>query len=171
MKVPMVPLLIALCAVPLLAAPPARLGPGQPLPDLRLPTADGQMLSLASLKGKVVLIDFWASWCGPCRQSFPALSELYEELHASGLEVVAINLDEKREDANRFLAERPHAMPVVFDPGGTSAEALKVEAMPSSFLVGRDGRIRFVHVGYTEKTLQAYREEIAQLLAGTQHGS
>ncbi len=162
-------LLVALLAVMVvataLAAPRGIASPGDQAPDFRLPTAEGNRLSLASLRGKVVLVDFWASWCGPCKASFPALDSLYQDMKDRGFEVVAVDVDEKREDADAFLTERPHAMTVVFDPKGTAPTAFGVEGMPTSFLIGRDGRIRFVHVGYTQKTVDSYKSEIEQLLA------
>jgi thiol-disulfide isomerase/thioredoxin len=139
--------------------------PGQVAPDLRLQTEGGKSVSLAENKGKVVLVDFWASWCGPCKTSFPALDALYREYEARGFEVIAVNLDDRRRDAEDFLADRPHVMPVVFDPEGRSPRAFGLWGMPSSFLVGRDGRVRFVHVGYSAKVLDSYKSEIEQLLA------
>ena len=123
--------------------------------------------SVAAQKGKVVLVDFWASWCGPCKASFPALDTLYQELHDRGFEVIAINVDERAADAHAFLSDRPHSMAVVLDPKGTAPTAYGVTGMPTSFLIGRDGRVRFVHIGYTAKTIDSYRREIEQLLAET----
>ncbi len=154
-------------AVPALASGPV--GPGAVAPDLRLPNADGAMVSLADSKGKVVLVDFWASWCGPCKASFPALDALYQELRNRGLEVIAVNVDERRSDAAAFLADKPHSMVVLFDPKGTAPLAYGVTGMPTSFLIGRDGRVRFVHTGYTAKTVDTYRREIEQLLGETTH--
>ncbi len=141
------------------------LKPGASAPELNLQTEAGKTLALGDLRGKVVLVDFWASWCGPCQSAFPALDDMYRSLHERGLEVVAVNLDEKRADADRFLADHPHEMAVVFDPKGKSAEAFGVDGMPTSFVIGRDGRVRFVHVGYTAKTLESYQREIEPLLA------
>lgn len=141
------------------------LAPGQSAPSVELATADGTPVSLASLKGNVVLVDFWASWCGPCAQAFPIVEDLFQEYRTRGFEVLAINLDEKRRDADRFLADRPHAMTVAFDPQGKSAKAFGLEGMPTSFVIGRDGRVRFVHIGFTAKTADDYRREIEQLLA------
>ncbi len=144
------------------------LGPGQAAPDLRLPASDGTVVSLAASRGKVVLVDFWASWCGPCKASFPALDALYQDLRDRGFEVIAVNVDEHRSDAAAFLADMPHSMPVVFDPKGTAPRAFGVAGMPTSFLIDRSGRVRFVHTGYTAKTIDAYRKEIEQLLAESQ---
>ncbi len=146
-------------------ARPTAVGPGDVPPSMRLPTADGTEVSLADYKGKVVLVDFWASWCGSCQAAFPAVDALYQELHDRGFEVVAVNVDERRQDAASFLADKPHSMTILFDPKGTAPEAFGVSAMPTSFLIGRDGRVRFVHVGYTAKTIDAYKREVEQLLS------
>lgn len=163
----MLALVVLALATAALARASGPVRPGQPAPELRLPKADGTVVSLAGNRGKVVLVDFWASWCGPCKASFPALDALYQELRDRGFEVIAVNVDERRTDANAFLADKPHTMSVVFDPKGTAPSAYGVTGMPTSFLIGRDGRVRFVHIGYTSKTVEAYRREIEQLLAET----
>jgi cytochrome c biogenesis protein CcmG/thiol:disulfide interchange protein DsbE len=133
-------------------------------PEVRLRDSEGRTVSLSDFRGKVVLVDFWASWCAPCRQSFPALAELGRLYGSRGLEVVAVNVDEQRRDADAFLAGQPAGLKVVFDQQGSAPRAFDVQAMPSSFLIGRDGTIRFTHVGFNDKTLEAYRREIGQLL-------
>jgi DsbE subfamily thiol:disulfide oxidoreductase len=138
---------------------------GQQAPALRLPTADGTYLSLADQKGNVVLVDFWASWCAPCRHAFPAIDQLFVDFRSRGFRVIAVNLDEKRQDAVDFLVARPHGIDVVFDPRGDSARTYGLTGMPSSYLIGRDGMIRYAHVGYTDKVLDAYRLEIERLLS------
>ena len=143
----------------------ALLAPGQPAPQLTLPGPGGQPITLASLKGHPVLVDFWASWCPPCRTSVPSLDALYREFHGRGLEVLAINVDERRKDADGFLAGRQYLMPIVFDSSGDSPRAAGVYGMPTSFLVDRAGAIRFVHRGYSDKVLESYRREVLQLLA------
>lgn len=141
------------------AAPPRR------APDITLQSADGTAVRIADLKGKVVLVDFWASWCAPCKASFPALDALYREYHARGVEVLAVNLDERRRDADAFLAGRPHALTVLLDPKGVSAEAFGVQGMPSSFVLDRTGTIRYTHMGYSDNVADRYRQELTALLA------
>ena len=151
---------VALIAVAALRAAESPLAPAVHLPD-----ADGASISLADLRGKVVLVDFWASWCAPCKASFPLLDTLRRDLRGKGVEVVAINVDERRRDMDAFLADRKHDMPVLVDSKGVAAQAFGVQAMPTSFILDRAGRIRFTHTGYTAATVQRYREEIAMLLA------
>jgi len=138
---------------------------GRPAPAIALPSLDGSVKRLADLRGKVVLVDFWASWCGPCKASFPALDSLHRELRDRGFEVFAINVDERRRDADAFLAGRSPAMTILFDPKGSAPMAFNVRAMPSSAVIDRAGTIRYTHEGYSNKTLESYRREIATLLA------
>lgn len=134
-------------------------------PDVALQNADGTALRLSAYNGKVLLVDFWASWCVSCKKSFPALETIYGDYHARGLEVVAVNLDEKRRDADAFLDRYPHHLTVLFDPTALSAVKFGVKGMPTSFLIDKAGTIRFTHVGYSGDVAETYRREIAQLLA------
>jgi DsbE subfamily thiol:disulfide oxidoreductase len=134
-------------------------------PNVTLHAADGATVQLFAYKGKVVLVDFWASWCPPCKASFPALDSLYREYQSRGVEVLAVNLDEKRRDADAFLGEFPHHLTVFFDPKGASSSAFGVKGMPSSFLIDKAGAIRFTHMGYSGNVQESYRQEIDQLLA------
>jgi len=133
-------------------------------PDVTLQRADGGRIHLSDYKGKVLLVDFWASWCTSCKTAFPALDGLYREYQPRGFEALAVNLDEERRSADAFLAAHPHHLNVLFDPKGASPAAFGVRGMPTSFLIDRAGTIRFTHVGYAGNVDATYRKEIAQLL-------
>ncbi|MGE0861537.1 MAG: TlpA family protein disulfide reductase [Gammaproteobacteria bacterium] len=121
--------------------------------------------ALAELQGQVVYLDFWASWCGPCRQSFPFMNTLQTELGAKGLAVVAVNLDEEAADAAKFLAAHPAQFQVAGGDNTACASAFKVEAMPSSYLIDRAGRVRLVHHGFRAGDTATLRARIEALLA------
>jgi thiol-disulfide isomerase/thioredoxin len=131
-----------------------------PAPAFSLPTRNGTV-TLDSLRGRVVFVDFWASWCVPCRASFPWMSDL-KQRWGDTLAIVAINLDKSRDDAEAFLAEHPPADIVAFDPAGHTASAWKVKAMPTSFVVGRDGTVRLVHAGFNPAETGAIETAIAE---------
>lgn len=116
-------------------------------PDFSLPTSNGY-ITLKSLKGRVVYVDFWASWCDPCRESFPWMNQMQERYAKQGLSIVAINLDKDRKLADQFLNEVPVNFKVAFDPEGKVATAYNVLGMPSSYLIDRGGNIHYVHVGF-----------------------
>lgn len=121
-------------------------------------------LTLSQLKGSVTYLDFWASWCGPCRLSLPALDEIYQELAPKGLKVMAISVDVVEEDAWDFLARYPVTYPVAIDTEGNIPKAYAVNGMPSGYLIDREGRVRAVHVGFKRGDEDALRSEILQLL-------
>ena len=110
--------------------------------------ADQQVHTLADFKGKTLWIDFWASWCGPCRQSFPWLKNLQQQLSPQQFTVIAISVDENLDDAYQFLSMFSPNFPVLFDSKGQLAELFQVPVMPSSFLVAPDGRILLKHTGF-----------------------
>ena len=110
--------------------------------------AGAQTLHLARHRGKLVYLDFWASWCGPCQQSFPWLAQMHDKYYEQGLRIVAVNLDRNRAAAERFLARLPAPFEVVFDPEGVQAERFGVSGMPHSFLIARDGRLLSNHIGF-----------------------
>ena len=122
----------------------------------------GKQLSLSQYQGKPVIVNFWASWCGPCRQSFPWLSAMSERYGKDGLVVVAINLDKDRDAAQAFLRELSPPFTVAFDPAGKSAEAFDVKAMPSSFLVSRTGRLVASHAGFVLRDADAFEQQIKE---------
>lgn len=140
-------------------------GVGSPAPDFSLPSLDGAAkVNLAAYKGKVVYLDFWASWCGPCRVSFPILDQLHKELKASGFEVVGVNVDEKTQDATGFLKESPVGFTLAADPKASLPEIYGVEGMPTSYLIDRQGKVRLVHKGFKKADTDALKAEITKLL-------
>ncbi len=118
----------------------------------------------AAFKGKVVYVDFWASWCGPCRQSFPYMEQLRETYGPKGFVVVAINLDHDRRKADAFLQVMHSAIPIVFDPAGKLATKYRVDVMPTSVLIGRDGRVRYTHKGFFQAKIPEYNTHIQELM-------
>jgi len=121
---------------------------GKPLPDLGL-------AEVQKTKGQYIYIDYWASWCGPCRLSFPWMIALQAKLVSKGLKVVAVNVDAKRADADKFLTHTPAQFTIAYDPQGESAKKLAIKTMPTSMLVSPEGRVLFVHSGFrTEETGQ-----------------
>jgi cytochrome c biogenesis protein CcmG/thiol:disulfide interchange protein DsbE len=122
-------------------------------------------LDLTSLGGRVVYLDFWASWCGPCRQSFPWMEILKSTYGAQGLEIITVNLDRDRADADKFLKQLHPTFDVRFDPKGELAELYKIQGMPSSVLIDRHGVTRFTHVGFRPVDGPLYEAQVRQLLA------
>ncbi len=139
------PLLAGLLA--LLAPLALALDVGQPAPDVDLPDSTVAQ-KLSDLKGKVVYVDFWASWCGPCKQSFPWMNEMQRKYGSKGLQIVAINVDAKRADADKFLAQNSTAFALAFDSKGESPRRFGVKAMPTSALIGADGKVLYIHQGF-----------------------
>ncbi len=162
MSRPAVVLSLALLAVLLpVAALPARAGDGPEAIERAIEAAD---FDLARFRGKVVYLDFWASWCGPCARSFPWLAALHARRADEGLVVVAVNLDRDRAAADRFLQKHPVPFPIVYDPEGALAEAWDIDVMPSSFLVDRDGKTRHDHAGFRDADVPRIEAEIDALL-------
>ena len=119
---------------------------------------------LDAYAGKVVLVDFWASWCSPCLQSFPWMNELQQKHGGEGFVVVAVNLDQERALADAFLGKTPAKFRVEFDPSGAVARQFAVQAMPTSVLIDRSGKVRVRHAGFKEKNRAEREQQIVQLL-------
>jgi cytochrome c biogenesis protein CcmG/thiol:disulfide interchange protein DsbE len=146
------------------AWPALAIDAGQTAPDVELPAAMDAAPRLSALKGRLVYLDFWASWCGPCRQSFPWMNEMQAKYGARGLKVVAINLDAKRADADAFLAQVPARFGLAFDAAGQSARRFGVKGMPTSVLIGRNGEVLSVHQGFREDERQALEARLVAVL-------
>ena len=121
-------------------------------------------LDLAALKGHVVYLDFWASWCGPCKQSFPWMKDAHQKYGDRGLVVVAVNLDKDRALADGFLREFRPRFPVVYDKEGKLAQQFNIKAMPYSLIIDRDGKTQFVHSGFSNDQRQKLDSELLSLL-------
>jgi thiol-disulfide isomerase/thioredoxin len=126
-----------------------------------------QTIEFKAYTGKVILIDFWASWCGPCRQSFPWMNDMQAKYKEQGFEIIAINLDNEQKQAFDFLTEIPANFTLGFDPEGLSAEKMDVEAMPMSYLVDRQGRIRQRMLGFNTSKKAEHEAYIQTLLTET----
>jgi thiol-disulfide isomerase/thioredoxin len=148
-------------AAPLaLAAPPTALSP-----DLAFTGLDGQRHTVGELAGKVVLLDFWATWCEPCKRSLPTYRAWQAELGEKGFVVVAVSVDETTKPIARFVEATCPDVTVWWDEGHDAAEALSVAAMPTAFLLGRDGAVALRHEGFEKKDADVLRAEVERLLA------
>jgi thiol-disulfide isomerase/thioredoxin len=132
---------------------------------LLAPCHAAQPLDLAALRGRVVYLDFWASWCAPCRQSFPWMQAMKNTYEPQGLSVIAVSLDHDRADAERFLRKFHPDFEVRFDPQGLLAEQFKVAGMPTSVVIDRHGVMRFSHIGFQPADERAFANELQRLLA------
>lgn len=136
---------------------------GQQAPDFDLAGQQGNV-KLSDYKGKAVYLDFWASWCGPCKQSFPWMNEMQAKYAAQGFAVVGINVDAKQADATRFLQQTPAKFDVAFDAKGLSPRSYGVKGMPTSVLIGSDGKVLAVHAGFKEEERATLEDTIKAAL-------
>lgn len=144
--------------------PPAD-APGRPAPALAGPRLDGPAFDLAGERGKLVLVDFWASWCEPCRRELPALEQLHRQHAAAGLVVVGVSVDEQRGDAEQFLRDQVQlSFPIVHDADHSLAGAWSPPKMPTVYLVERDGTIARTFAGEKPGQLDELRAEVARRL-------
>jgi cytochrome c biogenesis protein CcmG/thiol:disulfide interchange protein DsbE len=137
---------------------------GETAPTFALSTAEGATVALEQLRGRVVYLDFWASWCGPCRRSFPWMNEIQQRYAGKGVTIVAINVDAKREDAERFLRQYPASFTVAYDAAGVTPRAYDVKAMPSSYLIDRNGKIARIEQGFLDEKRDALEDRIRSLV-------
>lgn len=134
-----------------------------PAHGFNLPTTKGNV-SLDSLRGHVVYLDFWASWCDPCKKSFPWMDKIQQKYADKGLRIVAVNLDRKQENVEKFLTTHPASFTVVFDPAATLPPLYDVKVMPSSFLIDKDGNIVSTHTGFQEKDAEKLEKQLMEML-------
>ena len=137
---------------------------GQPAPDFALKSASGENLRLSEYRGDVVMINFWATWCGPCRQEMPLLDELYVRYQRVGFNLLGVNIDDDTGRAMKMIDELGVTFPVLFDSRKEVSKLYHVAAMPVTLLVDREGRIRYVHHGYQAGYEDKYLDQIRSLL-------
>jgi len=135
-----------------------------PAPDFTLESRSGTNLRLEDFRGEVVMLNFWASWCGPCRKEMPLMNGLYEQYKDLGFTILAVNVDENRDEAQRFLDAVPVDYPVLYDPESSVSELYEVQAMPTTVMIDRDGTARYVHLGYQSGYEDEYEQQIRELV-------
>lgn len=135
-----------------------------PAPDFSLQSLDGSTVRLSDLKGQVVLINFWATWCAPCREEMPLLDAIYQKYNRLGVELLGINVEDDASGARKYLNETPVTFPILFDPDGRVSKQYQVKAMPSTILVDRHGNVRHIHYGYKPGYENDYQDQIRALV-------
>ena len=129
----------------------------------RADSTDELTTMLEQAKGQVVYLDFWASWCGPCRKSFPWLNAMQVKHKDKGFKVISVNVDAERAAANKFLQALPAHFAVIYDPKGKVARQFKLKGMPSSYLINKQGKVVSAHVGFIDSKKSQYEDEIIEL--------
>jgi peroxiredoxin len=139
-------------------------GVGEAAPPFSLKDMKGNTVTLESFKGKVVFLDFWATWCGPCKEEFPELEALYQKYGKEGFEVVGISVDKSESNVAEFLKKRPVSFTILTNTKGDVAETYGLPGMPTGFIIGKDGVIRYRHAGFSKAFLPLYEKEIVELI-------
>ncbi len=153
--------IVRLVLITVMTFTPASFATQKKAPDFVI--KDQQRLS--DLTGKVVYVDFWASWCGPCRKSFPWMNKINKQYNNDDFVVISVNLDQDIKAAKKFLVKYPAKFSVTYNPDGDIAEDYKVRGMPSSYLIDRNGNIAATHVGFFNKKIAGYEQQIEQLIS------
>ncbi|UZJ43484.1 TlpA family protein disulfide reductase [Marinimicrobium sp. C6131] len=133
-------------------------------PDFTLKSDSGENVRLEEQRGKVVMINFWASWCAPCRKEMPLLEELHDRYEQAGFTLFGVNVEQNPEAAQKFLDDVGVTFPILYDPDSTASRAYQVSAMPTTVMVDRDGNVRYVNRGYKEGDEAKYRDQIRELI-------
>lgn len=137
---------------------------GQSAPDFALKSSNGENLRLSEYRGDVVMVNFWATWCGPCRQEMPILDELYARYERVGFSLLGVNIDDNSSKAMNMVAELGVSFPVLFDSRKEVSKLYEVNAMPVTVLIDREGTVRYVHQGYKPGYEDKYLDQIRSLL-------
>jgi peroxiredoxin len=137
---------------------------GAVAPDFVSKSDSGRNVRLSELRGQVVVINFWASWCSPCRQELPLLNKIYTQYRDAGFTLLAVNVDDNRKDAEAMLRRLDLRFPTLFDAGKNIAKLYGVDTMPATLVIDRDGRVRYAHRGYYEGYERKYEQQVRELL-------
>lgn len=137
---------------------------GQSAPDFALPNISGKNIRLKELRGQVVLINFWASWCGPCRQEMPLLDDMYKKYSKLGFVILGINVEQDSSKAKTYLHDVPVTFPILYDTKNSLSKLYDVNAMPTTVIVDRNGNVRYLHQGYKPGYEETYKKEIKDLI-------
>ena len=135
-----------------------------PAPDFTLKSRSGENIKLSELRGEVVMLNFWASWCAPCRQEMPLLEVLYKKYSDLGFTLLAVNVEEDSSKANGLLRDIPVTFPVLYDNTNKVTKLYKVVAMPSTVIIDRDGNLRYIHHGYLPGYEEEYKKQVSELI-------
>lgn len=135
-----------------------------PAPDFTLKSSSGKNIKLSELRGQVVMINFWASWCAPCRQEMPLLEQLYKKYQPMGFTLLGINVEDDPNAATKWLKGKELSFPILFDSQSEASELYNVSAMPTTLIIDRDGNMRYYHRGYVPGTEDEYQQQIRALL-------
>jgi peroxiredoxin len=152
---------LVLCAA---ASAHADISMGAPAPAFQLNAAAGNPVTSGDLKGQVVLINFWASWCGPCRQEMPILEQLYHKYKPAGFTLLGVNVEPDSKDAAGFLKATPVTFPILFDTDSKVSKLYNVTGMPSTVILDRKGNVRYIHHGYKPGDESEYLDQIRTLM-------
>ncbi len=154
----------AVCAALLTALPASGGAPSGPAPPFTLAAKGGSTLSLAQYKGQVVMLNFWASWCGPCRQEMPLLENIYKKYNKMGFTLIGVNVEPDSKAADDWLKQTPVSFPVIYDKESQVSKAYDVSGMPSTVIIDRKGNIRELHRGYKPGDENGYLDVIRTLV-------
>ena len=150
----------AALALPALAADPT----GSPAPAFTLGSSAGSNVSLAQYKGQVVMLNFWASWCGPCRQEMPLLESIYKKYNRMGFTLIGVNVEPDSNAANQWLKQTPVSFPILYDKDSKVSKMYDVAGMPSTVIIDRTGKVRVLHRGYKPGDENEYLDSIRSLI-------
>jgi peroxiredoxin len=137
---------------------------GGPAPSFTLAALTGQQAALSQYKGQVIMVNFWATWCGPCQQEMPLLDQMYKKYKPAGFTLIGVNVDKEAPAVKDLMARKPVSFPVLLDPANQVSKAYHVDEMPSSVLIDRKGEIRYIHRGYRPGDENEYQDRIRQLI-------